>query len=121
MKRKHYNEIIAYAEGKDIEYSEDNLVWKDCEGYPLFLDDWYYRVKITPMVIPWQAIDPKFKFAIKTDDNCVFVSANPFTCNGYCWVTVGDGAVFIPNIILGIKHGNCDWKDSMIERPKDST
>lgn len=121
MKRKHYNEIIAYAEGKDIEYSLGNLRWKGCGKRPKFLDDRYYRVKVTPMSIPWEVIDPAFKFAIKIGEDRVFIASGPFHFNGRYWVAPEGGGIGIGHIISGIVLGTVESKDSMIERPKDPT
>lgn len=82
MKRKHYNEIIAYAEGNDIEYSCDGLVWKDCQGFPMFLDDHYYRIKYTPLVVPWDDLLPKFKYAVKAACGAVYISEHRFQLLG---------------------------------------
>ena len=46
-KHKWYNEIIAFAEGKDIEYSEDNIIWFS-NKFPSFFDEINYRVKLKP-------------------------------------------------------------------------
>jgi hypothetical protein len=44
-KRKHYDCIIAWAEGKEIEYfNEINLRWEKIQNFPLWSEDTQYRV-----------------------------------------------------------------------------
>ena len=43
-KHKWYNEIIAFAEGKDIQWSTNNLNW-DYARNPGFYNEYFYRVK----------------------------------------------------------------------------
>ena len=51
MKHKHYNEIIAWAEGKEIEYYSKALVkWEIVGGDPFWCRETDYRVKPEKLV-----------------------------------------------------------------------
>ena len=46
MKHKHYEAIIGWAEGKQIQYlSTSHKGWRDCVDQPLWLSDTEYRIK----------------------------------------------------------------------------
>jgi hypothetical protein len=47
MKHKHYDMIVAWAEGKTIQVKAHNLVWEDREK-PLWAADREYRIKPEP-------------------------------------------------------------------------
>ena len=44
MKHKHYECIVAWAEGKDIEWKNDD-VWHNLSGLPCWHDFVEYRIK----------------------------------------------------------------------------
>ena len=48
MKHKHYELIVAWAEGKQIQVRAHNLVWEDREN-PLWAADREYRIKPEPI------------------------------------------------------------------------
>jgi hypothetical protein len=55
-KHKHYDAIVAWAEGKPIQHRESGTYkWRDCEGMlaPIFTDSYEYRVK--PETVKWRA------------------------------------------------------------------
>lgn len=52
-KHKHYDVIIAYANGAEIQYLIVDEVWKDTKN-PLFYEDVEYRVKPKPKVKKWR-------------------------------------------------------------------
>lgn len=46
MKHKHYDCIVAWAEGKKIEFcTKDSQTWYDCVGVPTWKEEAEYRVK----------------------------------------------------------------------------
>ena len=46
IKNKHYNEIIAFAEGMTIQYYDHSMEdWADCYGAPQWSERTLYRVK----------------------------------------------------------------------------
>ena len=49
MKHKHYDMIVAWAEGKTIQnFNERRMIWEDLTGYPYWVNDFQYRIKPTP-------------------------------------------------------------------------
>ena len=50
MKHKHYDCIVAYANGEKIQYlDEDDEEWVDIEN-PSFIEDYQYRIKKEPVI-----------------------------------------------------------------------
>ena len=49
-KHKHYDCIVAWAEGKEIQYY-DNNEWKDCGTDPMWCIDFNFRIKQEKKVI----------------------------------------------------------------------
>lgn len=58
MKHKHYNCIVAWAEGKKIQYRGGYSSWIDCVDTPSWRDDWDYRIKPSNPIIMYIKIDP---------------------------------------------------------------
>ena len=51
MKHKHYDYIVAWAEGEQIEFKADNDGWKLLDDNPIWFDDFEYRIKPEPDVV----------------------------------------------------------------------
>ena len=49
MKHKHYDCIVAWAEGEKIEGSEDGINWYDLEE-PIWVESNKYRIKKEPVI-----------------------------------------------------------------------
>ena len=49
MKHKHYDCIVAWAEGKTIQKFNDNKgQWEDVSGPPFWVNSFQYRIKTEP-------------------------------------------------------------------------
>ena len=49
MKHKHYDCIVAWAEGKQIEvFSDSKGQWEDVLGVPYWVNNFLYRIKPEP-------------------------------------------------------------------------
>jgi hypothetical protein len=49
MKHKHYDIIVAWAEGKKIEvFNDRRMCWEDITGDPYWVDSFQYRIKPKP-------------------------------------------------------------------------
>ena len=50
MKHKHYDMIVAWAEGKTIQnFNDRRMCWEDITGDPYWVDSFQYRIKTEPM------------------------------------------------------------------------
>jgi hypothetical protein len=62
-KHKWYNEIVAWAEGKTIQYKATNGIWKDCNFInipPSFNGEFEFRVK--PNTVKFRLYECKCTF-----------------------------------------------------------
>lgn len=48
MKHKHYDCIIAWAEGKEIQFKSAHNNWELVGSYPLWVENFEYRIKPEP-------------------------------------------------------------------------
>jgi hypothetical protein len=49
MKHKHYDMIVAWAEGKTIQsFSDTYNQWEDVNGAPFWINNFQYRIKPEP-------------------------------------------------------------------------
>ena len=49
MKHKHYDIIVAWAEGKTIQnFNDRRMIWEDLTGDPYWVSSFQYRIKPEP-------------------------------------------------------------------------
>ena len=49
MKHKHYDMIVAWAEGKTVQnFNDKRMCWEDVNGAPFWIDSFQYRIKPDP-------------------------------------------------------------------------
>ena len=49
MKHKHYDCIVAWAEGKTVQnFNDRRMCWEDITGDPYWVNDFQYRIKPEP-------------------------------------------------------------------------
>lgn len=49
MKHKHYDMIVAWAEGKTVQnFNDRRMCWEDLTGDPYWIDSFQYRIKPEP-------------------------------------------------------------------------
>ena len=52
MRHKHYDMIVAWAEGKTIQnFNDRRMCWEDLTGDPYWIDSFQYRIKPEPDVV----------------------------------------------------------------------
>jgi hypothetical protein len=72
MKHKHYDMIVAWAEGKTIQnFNDRRMCWEDVMGDPYWVDSFQYRIKPEPKPDRWSDI----KISIDVEKDCVIVGS----------------------------------------------
>lgn len=115
----------AALEGEQIEILDlDNtsVGWSDTCGEPgFFWDRFDYRVKEVPLTKPsinWDHVHPDFKWLARDKVGTVFLYQNqPTLIRNVLWDVV-DGIIAQTFMFASLDKGTCDWKDSLVERPK---
>ena len=68
--------------------------------------------------INWEHVSSEFNYLAEDADGGVFLCEDkPFTATE-TW-TVGNGELAEAHMLASYSRGTCDWKDSLIERPKN--
>lgn len=66
--------------------------------------------------IDWSQIKPQFKWLARDDDDTAYVyTAKPVPSPQCSWFVAGE--IGILNHMASYTPGNCDWQDSLVERP----
>ncbi len=110
--------MLAYADGAEVQVL-GNDDWCDV---PEANFDWHhraYRVKPRKPSINWDHVGPKFNWlAINDEGDGVLFDKEP--CRTHIGWGLDEG--FYHSVIgctfASFDPGNCDWKDSLVERPK---
>ena len=113
----------AALEGKPIErfVLDYSVRWHDAVGEPLF--NWHnvdYRVKEVPKTKPsinWDHVSPEFKWMVTDEDGHTYLYSLEPSLHYFCWMEY-DGVCTTATNWTSFVPGTCDWKDSLVERPK---
>lgn len=107
--KKHWDVIKAYKEGKEIQYLNDNNVWKDVDN-PGFFTHYEYRIKPGLEYVPFDFSDAEYligKVVVPKDKkNITMILAvnNGLILTGYTWrdyKTLFDDYTFLDGSICG--------------------
>lgn len=112
----------AFVDGETIEFNlNDGASWWSSNGSAEFTWNWEqndYRIKqLSPLIIPWDAIKPEYKWAAKDADG----SVNLYRDKPHAGITTDRWFCQLPyaftNALLIQDPDNINWKDSLVERP----
>ena len=107
----------------DLEYYAGSGDWKEVTFWSRFDDKITVRKKPTPLTkpdIPWEFIKEEYKWAARSAEGLVFAyTQKPDMYSHCCWTSVGiSDCRLIDTELWDFDPGTCDWKDSLVERPK---
>ena len=66
----------------------------------------------------WDAVDPKYNFIARDSDGARWAYTHRPVAEGSMWVMVEGDYTSASALNLPQAFYECDWKDSLIERPK---
>lgn len=67
MKHKHYDCIVAWAEGKTVQnFNDRRMCWEDITGDPYWVNSFQYRIKPEPKPDVVQTCEISISFAYFT-------------------------------------------------------
>lgn len=69
--------------------------------------------------VPWDALDPRWVFAIRNPAGESFVCQEKPVKIDFGWRLNGGTAMQISGLIKGFEAGYCPWYDSLQERPRE--
>jgi len=118
--------FTAWLDGGEIEYTRNNSDWWSASN-PIWNAGRAYRVKETLPSINWDHVGKEFNYlAGDQDGNYWLYGCEPYIPPGsVCWSTRKtedtSAALWVSNdwgaLFASFKPGNCDWQDTLIERP----
>jgi hypothetical protein len=108
----------AYVEGKKIHYSDNGWDWEVVDS-PSW--DWIgivYRVKpVSKPSINWGHVHPDYKWLFTDYDGSSYIVASEPTLSSAYWF-IEDADYVTPEIFASFIPGDCDWKESLVQRPE---
>lgn len=119
----------AWLDGKIIQYTFHlaDVNWKDISN-PVWLDEIYYRIKeLSKPSIDWSHVHSDYKYLARDRNDEVWVFSTEPRLNHDLWcipTPPSTLAVRISGLLRSFTPGECDWKDSLVQRPtvvKDCT
>lgn len=112
--------FAAWLDGKQIEIQATPNNWYT--GKPLWELNSLYRIALKPDVIPWPAIQRRFKFAARDQDGEVWVFTHKpelvttkWSINGLGYV--GGANARVSDVLEDFVLGDTPWQESLQERP----
>lgn len=78
-----------------------------------------FRIKATKPSIDWNHVSDNFNFLARDEDGLTWLYGNKPKRQKSLWWTEGDDAFIAAGAFKSLDAGNCDWKDSLVERPKE--
>lgn len=121
-KEYHYPVVVKSSDGCERTYSTDGKSVKSNETPSLYP----YPVKIVKKVVKpsinWEHVSSKFNYLSEDDGGAAFLyEEKPFTADE-TWVASSRsiGEIVEAHMFSSYTPGTCDWKDSLVTRPKDA-
>lgn len=111
----------AYCEGKPIEVT--NAGWSDWEIMDKDPPSWSwhhldYRIAVTKPVVPWDALADWVNFVARDEDGDFYGFETRPKLETISWSTrTLDHNIYDLDAVK-IDPGTCDWRESLVERPK---
>jgi hypothetical protein len=80
MKHKHYDMIVAWAEGKTVQnFNDRRMCWEDVAACPYWVNDFKYRIKPEPKP------DVVRKITVEATERCGEEFVQVFKSGKYCF------------------------------------
>jgi len=108
----------AYVDGAEIE----STMLENCWGMATPAWNWgnnAYRVKIaTKPSINWDHVHPDYKWLARDKDGGPFFYTKRPSCGRGTWHRPSGSGMNGADTFASYTPGDCDWKDSLVERPE---
>jgi hypothetical protein len=109
----------AYVEGKKIQYISNTMVF-DVDNPTWDWEYTEYRVKpVSKPSINWDHVHPDYKYLFTESDGSSYLVASEPTQSRTRWlIDIEDEDYITPEIFASFIPGDCDWKESLVQRPE---
>ena len=124
---KTYRDLMkVLADGHTVEVqSVIDDRWITIKEFPFKvykLDDelrFKHRIKPTKPSIDWSQVSDEFNYLARDKEGLVYLYGNKPKITEYDWWFVDDVEFVSASAFKSVEIGNCDWTESLVERPKD--
>ena len=116
-KKPHYEYILAWANGADIQVKDSNGNWVDVR-VPLWHPNDVYRIKknYKHPIIPWDQISPEYKWYARSANGKCHFYRDKVSPTSMWWQSFH--APVPADFLKGHIPGDCPWEESLVERPE---
>lgn len=108
----------AFIEGKPIESKPYRSKHWGLNNDPIWC--WWsmeYRVRVEKPSINWDHVSPKYKYLVSTGQRAYLSVDKPrLSDDRFRWTWAG-GDISTAHVFTSYRPGNCEWQDSLVERP----
>lgn len=109
----------SFVDGKKLEWRSSMFPeWQETENPSWEWNSLDYRIKqVSPLIIPWDAIKPEYKWAAKDGNGTIYLYQDkPYAgTNTDKWFS--QLSYSFTNLLIIQDPDNIDWEDSVVERP----
>lgn len=115
----------AILEGKEVEFKGTEMgEWLPLKNLHIpvgNIDDkinYLCRIKTTKPSIDWSHVSDKFKYLAKDENGSIFIYENKPEIKHVVWWIDGSAYANV-SAFKSLDVGDCDWTESLVERPRD--
>ena len=104
-----------------LEYYDSYGNWSYFESGRLEWSNYIIRKKPVPLTkpdIPWDAIKDEYKWVARDRSGAIWVYEEEPKSRSFAGEWGGSGRTTLLGSAVRMDPGTCDWKDSLVERPK---
>ena len=114
-----YAVYAKFTNGKESTYTIDGKFREEDENPSLYSHPVEITKKLTKPSINWDHVHESFKYLVQDEDGGCWLTKDRPVATPISWAggdTVRDATHF-----ASIVPGTCDWKDSLVQRPKNDS
>lgn len=122
--KTHRDLMKVLSEGHTVEIERcggwDTIKWFQFDMAILDVELTYkYRIKPSKPSIDWSHVSDEFKYLARDEDASAYLYGDKPNRGNSLWCSVSQD-VICASSFKSLRLGNCDWTESLIERPKDN-
>ena len=114
-----YAVYAKFTNGKESTYTIDGKFREEDENPSLYPHPVEITKKFTKPSINWEHVDNQFNYLAEDPDGTVYLyEKKPYTAQDVWGVSDSSSEVVEAFMFASYVKGTCDWRDSLIQRPK---
>ena len=114
-----YPVLVKFADGGEGAYTTDGKEHENHEVPTLYLYPVEIVKKVTKPTIDWEYVHSTYNYLAADETGNVWLYSKEPTIDVDGYWNVELGAIALADTHASFSPGTCDWKDSLVARPKD--